>query len=84
MDRFYYRDILEQNLQPSINDFQLDQRYIFIYGNNPQHNSELIKKKRIEALVCPSDLFPQRIYETSLSDESKNINRRIRQNGHFY
>ena len=30
MDRFYYRDILEQNLQPSINDFKLGQRCIFM------------------------------------------------------
>ena len=25
MDRFYYQDILEQNLPPSINDFKLGQ-----------------------------------------------------------
>ena len=30
MDRFYYRGILEQNLQPSINDFKLGQRCIFM------------------------------------------------------
>ena len=32
MDRFYYRDILEQNLQPSINHFQLGQRCIFMHA----------------------------------------------------
>ena len=31
MDRCYYRDILEQNLQPSINYFKLDQRCIFMH-----------------------------------------------------
>ena len=31
MDRFYYRDILEPNLQSSINHFKLGQRCIFMY-----------------------------------------------------
>ena len=52
IDRFYYRDILEQNLQPSINHFKLSQRYIFMHDNNPKHTSGLIndwlKRKRIE------------------------------------
>ena len=34
MDRFYYRDILEQNLQPSINHFKLGQRCIFEHDND--------------------------------------------------
>ena len=43
IDRFYYRDILEQNLQPSINHFKLGQRYIFMHDNDPKHTSGLIK-----------------------------------------
>ena len=54
MDRFYYRDILEQNLQPSINHFKLGQRCIFMHDNDPKHTSGLIKdwlkRKRIETL----------------------------------
>ena len=54
MDRFYYRDILEQNLQPSINHFQVDQRCIFTHDNDPKHTSGLIKdwlkRKRIQTL----------------------------------
>ena len=52
MDRFYYRDTLEQNLQPSINDFKLSQRFIFMHDNDPKHISGLIKdwlkRKRIQ------------------------------------
>ena len=36
MNRFYYRDILEQNLQPFINHFNLGQRCIFMHDNNPK------------------------------------------------
>ena len=43
MDRFYYRDILEQDLQPSINRFKLGPRCIFMDENDPQHSSGLIK-----------------------------------------
>ena len=43
MDRFYYRDILEQNLQPPINHFKLGQRCICIHDNDPKHTSGLIK-----------------------------------------
>ena len=54
MDRFYYREILEQNLQPSINHFKLGQRCIFMHENDPKHTSELIKerlkRKRIQTI----------------------------------
>ena len=43
MDRFDYRDILEQNLQPSINDFKLNQRCIFMYDNGAKNTLGLIK-----------------------------------------
>ena len=65
MDRFYYRDILEQNLQPSINHFKLGQRCIFMHDNDPKHTSRLIKdwlkSKRIETISSISyspDLNP--------------------------
>ena len=44
MDKFYYRDILEQNLYPSINDFKLGQRCIFMHDNDPKHTSGLVKE----------------------------------------
>ena len=54
MDRFYYRDILEENLQPSINHFKLGQRCIFMHDNDLKHTSGLIKdwlkRKRIQTL----------------------------------
>ena len=34
MDRFYYRDIWEQNLQSSINEFERSQRSIFMHDND--------------------------------------------------
>ena len=54
MNRFYYRDILEQNLQSSTNHFKLGQRCIFMGDNDPKHTSGLIKdwlkRKRIQTL----------------------------------
>ena len=54
MDRFYYRDILEQNLQPSINHFKLGQQCILMHDNDRKHTSRLIKdwlkRKRIRTL----------------------------------
>ena len=54
MNRFYYRDDLEQNLQPIINHFNLGQRCIFMHDNDPKPTSGLIKdwlkRKRIEIL----------------------------------
>ena len=55
--RLYFRDILEQNLQPSINHFKPDQRCIFIHENDPKHTSGLnkdwLKRKRIQTLPWP-------------------------------
>ena len=57
MDKFYYRDILEQNLQPSINHFKLGQRCIFMHDNDPKHTSGLVKewlkRQRIQTLSWP-------------------------------
>ena len=43
MDRFYYRDILEQNLLPSIDHFKFGQQYHFMHDNDPKHTSGLVK-----------------------------------------
>ena len=54
MNRFYYRDIFEQSLQPSINRFKLGQRCNFMHDNDRKHTSGLIKdwlkRKRIQTL----------------------------------
>ena len=68
MDRFNYRDILENNLQPSINDFKLGQRCIFMHENDPKHTMGLIndwlKRKRIQTLPCPPYFNPmQNLWE---------------------
>ena len=43
IDRFYYRDILEQNLLPSIDHFKFEQQSHFMHDNDPKHTSELVK-----------------------------------------
>ena len=57
MDRLYYRDILEQNLCPSIDHFKFGQQYHFMYDNDPKHTSGLVKdwlkQKTIQTLPWP-------------------------------
>ena len=57
MDKFYSRDISEQNLQPSVNHFQLGQRCIFMHENHRKYISGLIKdwlkRERIQILPWP-------------------------------
>ena len=57
MDGFYYHDILEKNLLPSIEQFSLEQQYIFMHDSDLKHTYKLIKdwlkEKRIEALSWP-------------------------------
>ena len=84
MDRFYYRDILEENLFPSINHFKFGQQSHFMHDNDPKHTSGLVKhwlkQKAIQTLPWPSfspDLNP---IEMNLNEESKNINRKIFKN----
>ena len=48
MDRFYYREILEQNLLPFIANFGLSGRFTFIHDNDPKHISALVKDWRIK------------------------------------
>ena len=43
MDRFYYRDILQQNLFPSIDHFKFGQQYHFMNDNDRKNISGLIK-----------------------------------------
>ena len=65
MDRFYYRDILEQNLSPSIDHFKLGQQCHLMHDTDPKHTTGLVKdwlkQKRIQTLPWPSfspDLNP--------------------------
>ena len=43
MDRFYYRDILEQNLLPSIDHFKLGKQSHFTHDNDRKHTSGIVK-----------------------------------------
>ena len=65
MDRFYYRDILEKYLLPSIKKFNLEPEFFFMHDNDPKHTSALIKdwlkEQKIPTLSWPSsspDLNP--------------------------
>ena len=65
MDRFYYHDILEQHLLPSIKKFKFGKEFVFMHDNHPKHTSGLIKdwlkEKKIQTLPWPSfspDLNP--------------------------
>ena len=43
MDRFWYRGILKQNLLPSIEKLDLQNKCVFMHDNDPKHTSSLIK-----------------------------------------
>ena len=83
MDRFYYRDILEQNLLLPIDHFKLGQQSHFMHDNDRKHTSGLakdwLKQKTIQTLPWPSfssDLNPIE----KLNEESKNTNRKMFKN----
>ena len=58
MDRFYYRDILEQNLLPLIDHFKLGQQSHLMHENDGKHTSGIVKhclkQKSIETLPFKS------------------------------
>ena len=65
IDRFYYRDILEQNILPSIDHLKFGQQHHFMHDNDRKHTSGLVKhclkQKTIQTLPWPSfspDLNP--------------------------
>lgn len=65
MDRFYYRDILEQHLLSSITKFKFGGEFLFMHDNDPKHTSGLVKnwleEEKIQVLPWPSfspDLNP--------------------------
>ena len=43
MDRFYYRQILEANLLPSVQRLGLGTNFIFMHDNDPKHTSALVQ-----------------------------------------
>ena len=61
MDRFYYRDILEQNLLPSIDHFKFGQQSHFMHDNDPKHTSGLVNTL-VETENNPN--FPMAIFFT--------------------
>ena len=65
MDCFYYRQILEENLLPSIQRLGLGTNFIFMHDNDPKHTSALVKdwlrNNGIQVMQWPSsspDLNP--------------------------
>ena len=65
LDRIYYRQILEENLLPSVSKLGLGSNFTFMHDNDPKHTSALVKdwlkKNGIRILQWPSsspDLNP--------------------------
>ena len=58
MERFYYREILGQNLLPSIANFGFSGDFAFIYDNDLKYTSALVKdrlvKQHMKTLPWPS------------------------------
>ena len=87
MDRFYYRDILEENLFPSIDHFKFGQQWHLMHDNDGKHTSGLVKhclkQKTIQTLPWPffsPDLNPIENLWDGLERKVKNINRKILKN----
>ena len=59
IDRFYYRNVLEQNLLPSIDHFKFWQQSHFMHENDPKHTSGLVKdwlkQKAIQTLKAETN-----------------------------
>jgi transposase len=65
LDRFRYREILEENLLRSAQKLGLDEQFVFQHDNDPKHTSgivkEWLKEKKVETLKWPAfspDLNP--------------------------
>ena len=43
LDRIYYRQILEENLLPSVSKLGLGSNFTFMHDNDPKHTSALVK-----------------------------------------
>ena len=80
MDRFYYRDILEKNLFPSIDHFKFGQQSHFMHDNDPKHTSGLdkdwLKQKRIQTLPWPSFLPDSNPIENLCDELERRVKKR--------
>jgi hypothetical protein len=58
MDRFYYRQILEDNLLQSVQQLALGTNFTFMHDNDPKHTSALVKEwlrnNNVQVLDWPS------------------------------
>ena len=45
LDRFYHRQILEENLLPSVQRLGLGMNFIFLHDNDPKHTLALAEKE---------------------------------------
>jgi transposase len=43
MDRFYYRQISDENMLPSVQQMGLRSNFTFMHDNDPKHASTLVK-----------------------------------------
>ena len=80
MDRFSYRQILERNLLPSIENFGVSGGFTFVRDNDSKHTSVLVKdwlvKQHMKTLPWPSyspELNPVETFIGRIGEKAKEI-----------